>query len=88
MSTQNNDNINNIASDIAAQAPNEYHVISSPRELAAISQAAQAGGFYNAKFEDNLAKSLKLSMQHNGYRRMSQPTPPPANIVQQLRSRV
>lgn len=82
-----NDNIQNIAQDIAAQAPNEWHKINSPRELAAISQAAQAGGYYNSAFEDNLAKSLKYSMA-NGYRRMSQVTPPPANILQSLRSRV
>lgn len=77
----------NIAQDIAAQAPNEWHKINSPRELAAISQAAQAGGFYNADFENKLAVSLKHSM-NNGYRRMSQVTPPPANIMQSLRSRV
>lgn len=82
------DTIQNIAHDIQHQGANEYHIISSPRELAQISQAAQAGGFYTPQFEDNLAKSLKYSMQNHGYRRVSQPTPPPANIIQNLHNRV
>lgn len=85
------DNVNspaNIAADIQHQAANEYHIISSPRELAEVSRAAQAGGFYNADFENKLAKSLKMSMQHHGYQRVSQPTPPPSNIIQSLRARV
>ncbi|MFQ2621297.1 MULTISPECIES: hypothetical protein [Aeromonas] len=83
-----NDTIANIAADIQHQGANEYHIISNPRELAAISRAAQAGGFYDSRFEDNLAKSLKMSIQNHGYKRVSLQTPPPANIVQSLRSRV
>lgn len=82
------DTIQNIAHDIQHQGANEYHIISSPRELAAISQAAQAGGFYDSRFEDNLAKSLKHSIQNHGYKRVSMQTPPPANILTALRSRV
>lgn len=76
-----------IAHDIAHQTANEYHVVSSPRELAAISQYAQSNGMYNAHFEDNLTKSLKFSMQNHGYKRVSVPTPPPASIVTALRNR-
>lgn len=82
------DSINNIAADIQHQGANEYHIISNPRELAAISRAAQSGGFYDPRFEQNLAHSLKMSMQNHGYKRVSLPTPPPANILQCLRSRV
>lgn len=78
----------NIAADIQHQGANEYHIISNPRELAAISRAAQSGGFYDSRFEDNLAKSLKMSIQNHGYKRVSLPTPPPANIVQALRGRI
>jgi hypothetical protein len=76
-----------IARDIANQPANEYHVVGSPRELAAISQYAQNNGLYNASFEDNLAKSLKYSMSHHGYKRVSVPTPPPASIIHALRNR-
>ncbi|MDX7830358.1 hypothetical protein [Aeromonas dhakensis] len=77
-----------LASDIRGQGEHEYTVINNPRELAAISQAAQAGGFYDARFEDSLAKSLKWSIQNHGYKRVSLETPPPANILQSLRGRV
>lgn len=78
----------NIAADIQHQGANEYHIISNPREVAAISRAAQSGGFYDSRFEDNLAKSLKMSIQNHGYKRVSLQTPPPANIVQALRGRI
>ncbi|HHQ4929088.1 TPA: hypothetical protein ACSP88_002526 [Aeromonas hydrophila] len=78
----------NIAADIQHQGANEYHIISNPRELAAISQAARAGGFYDARFEDNLARSLKHSIANHGYKRVSLPTNPPASIMTALRSRV
>lgn len=87
MSNIANENIANIAHDLAGQAANEYHVINSPRELATVSQYAQANGLYDANFENNLAKSLKLSIQNHGYKRVSLPTPPSANIVASLNSR-
>lgn len=86
MTTQN-DHIVAIANDIAGQASHEYHVINNPRELAAVSQYAQSNGLYTAQFEDNLAKSLKFSMQNHGYKRVSVPTPPPASIIHALRNR-
>lgn len=88
MSNVANEHIAAIAHDLVGQAANEYHVITNPRELAAVSQYAQANGMYTPAFEDNLAKSLKLSIQNHGYKRTSLPTPPPANILASLRSRV
>lgn len=88
MSIENVNSAANIAHDVKAQGPNEYTIISSPRELAEVSRAAQAGGFYDADFENKLAFSLKHSIQSHGYKRVSMPTPPPANIVAALNSRV
>lgn len=88
MSNAHQESIAAIAHDVAHQAANEYHIIGNARELAEVSQYAQSNGMYNAVFENNLAKSLKYSMSHHGYQRISVPTPPPANIASNLRSRV
>lgn len=81
------DTIANIAEDIRNQGPNEYHALHNARELAEVSQYAHTNNMYTPAFEDRLAVSLKHSIASGVYRRTSLPTPPPANIVQSLRSR-
>lgn len=83
--TVQNTEIANMAHDI-----NNGHVIDlhNARELAQISQYMQSNNMYNARSEDRLAAVLKHSMQVGVYKRTSLPTPPPANIVQSLKSRV
>lgn len=83
-----NDIIAGIAQDIAGQVPGEYHQLHNARELAEVSQYARANNLYTPQWEDNLAFSLKHSIQAGVYRRTSVPTEPPANIVTALRNRV
>lgn len=81
-----------IQNEIAAMAHDirNGHVIDlhNARELAQISQYAQSNGMYDPTMEDRLAAVLKHSMQAGVYKRTSLPTPPPANIMTVLRSRV
>lgn len=77
--------IQNMAHDIANGHIIDLH---DAREVAQISQYLHSNGKYNARVEDRLAATLKHSIDVGVYRRTSLPTPPPANIVQSLRSRV
>jgi hypothetical protein len=77
-----------VAYDIAHQQTGEFHMITNPRELAAVSLAAQSGGFYSADFENKLAFSLKHSMASGQYRRVSVDTPAPSNLAHSLAARV
>ncbi|MGY3856601.1 hypothetical protein [Aeromonas intestinalis] len=80
-----NQEIQNMAADI-----NNGHIIDlhNSREVAQISQHAQSEGWYSARFEDRMAAVLRHSMAAGVYRRTSQPTPPPGNIIQSLKARV
>lgn len=83
-----NDIIAGIAQDIANQVPGEYHQLHNARELAEVSRYAHSNNLYRPDFEDKLAFSLKHSIASGVYKRTSLPTPPPANILTQLRNRV
>lgn len=75
----------NMAHDIANGHIIDLH---NAREVAEISRYAHSNNLYNSRFEDRLAATLKHSIGAGVYRRTSLPTPPPANILQSLRSRV
>lgn len=73
---------------MSAAQPGQFLQIRNAKELAAVSQYAQNNGMYDARFEDALAYHLHHSRAQGIYRMTSQVTPPPANLVQSLRSRV
>lgn len=81
-----------IQNDIANMAHDirNGHVVDlyNARELAQISQYMQSNGMYGPEAEDRLAAVLKHSIDAGVYKRTSLPTPPPANILTALRSRV
>lgn len=76
-----------ITGDTPVQPGATFEPIRNARELAEISRKAVADGVYDARFEDQLTARLKQSMAAGVYKRISLPTPPPANIMQQLRNR-
>lgn len=77
-----------LTGDTAAPVSANFEPIHNARELAELSRKAVADGKYTPQFEDQLAARLKQSMQAGIYKRTSLPTPPPANIMTALRSRV
>lgn len=81
-----------IQNEIAAMAHDirNGHIIDlhNSRELAQISQYMHSNNMYGPEAEDRLAAVLKHSIDVGVYKRTSLPTPPPANLVQNLRSRV
>ncbi len=85
MSDTTQNEIANMAHDIR-----NGHIVDlyNARELAQISQYAHSNNMYDPTMEDRLATVLKHSMQAGVYKRTSLPTPPPANIMTALRSRV